>query len=112
MKNNIVIGVSLASEILNVRVVDIKLQEQNILTVITEKDSFAINLYEFIHKNCKEWINSKGYFVSMTLIGNVEMCCISKDNTKIEKTFFDDYENDCYIKACVWVMEQLVLNEA
>lgn len=74
-----------------------------------------INLYEFIHKNCKEWAKSKGW----TLQSGWDCHYMAKKYGHDDKGYYAtiqnkdfkmedfkcDSENEAVIEACEWILE-------
>ena len=84
-----------------------------------EIDIESINLYEFTHKNCKEWaLNQKNkdlFFIAQQLSVNTESqmggikyhwCVFLNQNSRVSPEFRGDCENEAVIKACEWIREQ------
>ena len=69
-----------------------------------------MNIYEFAFK-CKEWIISKGYYLSTFIDFGVDTYfCIIKwfnsENIIQNKKFIADTEFEAIIKACEWLLSK------
>jgi len=126
---DLVISKELVSAVMGVNVVgvetDIKVIENNIFGGIQENEfvyfkenssnTKKINLYEFIHKNCKEYAYSKGYEIIANrchLSGMVETVLLKHERPhlvcsvdKRDRTLGESYENET-IKACEWILKE------
>ena len=69
----------------------------------------SINLYEFSHKNCKEWALEKGSYINCFYNefwwDRVEKK-YTADIPSRNKSFYADTEIEAIIKACEWILEQ------
>ena len=69
---------------------------------------FEVNIYEFSHKNCKEWALNKGSYINCFYNefwwDRVEKK-YTADIPNKNKSFYADTEIEAIIKACNWVLE-------
>lgn len=106
------ISKELVSEVLGVKILDVEIHNNSLITMLTEDDSSFINLYEFIHKNCKEWAYKKGFSIQSRFYTDVCFGCElfdvvwSPSKDRMPCTGSNNSEIDCIIKACEWIKEQ------
>lgn len=109
LKMDDIISKELVKEVMNVESVEeVEVQNGIIDYEYTLKDSDFlqyddINLYEFIHKNCKEWALSKGYEIHSGLKKTFVNLFRKSD---FDYVINDLSENESVLKACEWIMEQ------
>lgn len=69
----------------------------------------SINLYEFCHKNCKEWAFNKGYPFNVLYRHDYWDRCELKYDVDLynhRKSFCSDIEIEAIFLACNWILEQ------
>lgn len=112
------ISKELVSEVLGINYDSIDIRNNVLYITYNVKKYFdgnikEINLYEFIHKNCKEWALREEYWLTSGVqnrneIANYDGLCLIKDFDHELEDFMKTGNSECeaIIKACEWILNE------
>jgi len=81
--------------------------DKNVYWYEKESDTYICkNLYEFIHKDCKDWAKDKGFVIGVDL-DNVNIWNINdRKKENHYEVYYEDYL-EFKIKACEWILNEM-----
>ncbi len=107
VEQKIVISEKLVSAVLGVSILSFRLEDNELFYVSAKEEGWArtINLYEFIHKNCKEWALEKGYDIDIFYSKKGILIEVCKEEMCLHSV--EGKDNTAIIQAIKWILEQI-----
>ena len=104
------ISKELVSEVFKLNICEAYVENNNLFFDMGLPLIQSINLYEFIHKNCKEWAFDKGYPFNVLYRYDYWDRCELKYDVDLynhRKSFCSDREDEAIFLACEYILNNI-----